>query len=80
MATGKLTALAVDRAHRDGRPVMHCDGVAYRPPLLPRLEEASIHHRLLRTAYELTQTNAETRQSSPTYWRDVLSQCGIADA
>jgi integrase len=26
MATGKLTALAVDRAHRDGRPVMLCDG------------------------------------------------------
>ena len=26
MATGKLTALAVDRAHREGRPVMLCDG------------------------------------------------------
>jgi hypothetical protein len=26
MATGKLTALAVDRAHREGRPAMLCDG------------------------------------------------------
>jgi hypothetical protein len=26
MATGKLTALAVDRAHREGQPVMLCDG------------------------------------------------------
>jgi hypothetical protein len=29
MATGKLTALAVDRAHREGRPVMLCDGAAW---------------------------------------------------
>ncbi len=28
MATGKLTALAVDRAHREGHPVMLCDGWA----------------------------------------------------
>jgi len=26
MATGKLTALAVERAHREGQPVMLCDG------------------------------------------------------
>jgi hypothetical protein len=26
MATGKLTALAIDRAHREGQPVMLCDG------------------------------------------------------
>jgi hypothetical protein len=26
MATGKLTALAVEHAHREGQPVMPCDG------------------------------------------------------
>jgi integrase len=29
MATGKLTALAVERAHREGQPVMLCDGGAW---------------------------------------------------
>jgi hypothetical protein len=54
------------------------EDVAYRPPLLPRLEEASIDHRLLRTAYESTQTNEQIRESAPTYWRDTLSKLGIA--
>jgi hypothetical protein len=54
------------------------EDVAYRPPRLPCLEEASIDHRLLRTAYEATQTNEQIRESSPTYWRDTLSKLGIA--
>lgn len=51
---------------------------AYRPPLFSLLEEVSVDHRILQTAYELTQTHGEIRDSSPTYWRDTLSQLGIA--
>jgi hypothetical protein len=54
------------------------EGVAYRPPLLPLLEETSVDHRILLTAYELSQTHGEIRDSSPTYWRDTLCQLGIA--
>jgi hypothetical protein len=54
------------------------EAVAYRPPLMPRLEEAAIDHGLLRTAYELAQTDREIRESSPTYWRDTISKLGVA--
>jgi hypothetical protein len=59
-------------------PVRSREDVAYRPPLLPLLEEASVDHRILLTAYELTQTCSEIRDSSPTYWRETLCQLGIA--
>jgi hypothetical protein len=77
----------VDLVNFDANPVVAAwllelirsrEDVAYRPPLLPRLEEASTDHRLLRTAYESTQTNEQIRESSPTYWRDTLSKLGIA--
>lgn len=37
-----------------------------------------LHYALLAAAYELTQTVAEIRDCSPTYWRDTLAKIGFA--
>jgi len=50
----------------------------YRPPQNQRLELASADHALLLAAYKLTQTVAEIRDCSPTYWRDALAKIGFA--
>jgi hypothetical protein len=53
------------------------EGDVYRPPQIPRLDLASADHSLLSAAYELTQTNCEVRNASPTYWRDTMIQLGM---
>jgi hypothetical protein len=53
------------------------EGDVYRPPQIQRLELASADHSLLSAAYELTQTNSEVRNASPTYWHDTMIQLGM---
>lgn len=50
----------------------------YHPPQNQRLDLASADNALLLAAYKLTQTVAEIRDASPTYWRDALAQIGFA--